>query len=546
MRLPKSIQDNLRFLIAEVGSQVASLQTYIDTPAEIVAQQILDRSGYANNLKVHIHNSSLSQLARCAEGDPSTLSLSAAESIAVNLERITELCRDCIQQMAYRKHNSYLLAADFTPLLKRVSAGIELVESAIERNDTALALKIGHVEHKLNRGYYKLRKRYTASLQKKRHAEDIISALLVAHSVEHMGEALLKISETIISVNLGQPVNINRYYSLMESVNKLEVSEKLNSLTVEHVANTRSGSAVSGICKAKKKRRSPVAIFKDGHKRKLKEEREGVENWHEIYPGLAPKILSYHKRGKSASMLIEHLAGMTFEKILLHESQHLLDETLGALSKTLKSVWHETRGKKKIAAGYMEQLEKRLPKIYKIHPEFKQSDGTVCGLTIPSFDLLLSRSKAYEARLKIPFSVYIHGDFNVDNIIYDPLSKRINFIDLHRSQYMDYVQDVSVFMVSNYRLQILDAPLRRRILGVARDFYLFAAKYAKTNKDHTFELRLALGLARSFATSTRFILDKSLARALMLRARYLLERVLETDPNKAASFRLPIEEIFVG
>ncbi|MFC1665815.1 phosphotransferase, partial [Pseudomonadota bacterium] len=317
-------------------------------------------------------------------------------------------------------------------------------------------------------------------------------------------------------------------------------------LTVEHIADTRSGSAISGICKSKKEHKGPVAIFKDGHKRKLKEEREGVENWHEIYPGLAPKILSYHKRGNSASMLIEHLAGLTFEKILLHESQHLLDETLGALSKTLKSVWCETRGKKKIAAAYMLQLEKRLPEVYKIHPEFKLGDSTICGLTIPGFDLLLKRAKAYEARLKVPFSVYIHGDFNVDNIIYDPISKRVNFIDLHRSQYMDYVQDVSVFMVSNYRLQVLDAPLRRRILSVARDFYLFAAKYAITNNDTTFELRLALGLARSFATSTRFILDKSLARALMLRARYLLERVLESDPKKATSFRLPVEEIFVG
>ena len=63
--------------------------------------------------------------------------------------------------------------------------------------------------------------------------------------------------------------------------------------------------------------------------------------------------------------------------------------------------------------------------------------------------------------------------------------------------------------------------------------------------DDTFEFRLALGLARSFATSTRFILDKSLAQAMYMRSRYLIERVLETDPRKAAHFRLPIEDIFV-
>jgi hypothetical protein len=111
---------------------------------------------------------------------------------------------------------------------------------------------------------------------------------------------------------------------------------------------------------------------------------------------------------------------------------------------------------------------------------------------------------------------------------------------------MDYVQDVSVFMVSNYRLQILDAPLRRRIMKLAKDFYRIARRYADKAGDETFELRLALGLARSFATSTRFILDKSLARNMFLRARYLIEQVLASDPKKAAKFKIPLKEIFIG
>jgi len=169
---------------------------------------------------------------------------------------------------------------------------------------------------------------------------------------------------------------------------------------------------------------------------------------------------------------------------------------------------------------------------------------TVCGYSIPTFERLLKKAKAAEAKVKPPFSVYIHGDFNVDNIIYDPLEKRINFIDLHRSQYMDYVQDVSVFMVSNYRLQILDARVRDRILAATRRFHRFAAEFAKDAGDDTFEFRLALGLARSFATSTRFILDETLASAMFLRSRYLMEQVLATDPADAAGFHLPVEEIF--
>ena len=194
----------------------------------------------------------------------------------------------------------------------------------------------------------------------------------------------------------------------------------------------------------------------------------------------------------------------------------------------------------------MQQIAKRLDDVYSIHPEFRQGNSRICGHPVAGFSSLVNQALVHESHLSAPFSVYIHGDFNVDNIIYDPVEKRINFIDLHRSRYMDYVQDVSVFMVSNYRLQILDATLRQRILQQTRDFYRFSAGYAKQAGDKTFEVRLALGLARSFVTSTRFILDKSLARAMFMRSRYLLEQVLATDPKQVKSFRVPIREIFVG
>jgi hypothetical protein len=199
-----------------------------------------------------------------------------------------------------------------------------------------------------------------------------------------------------------------------------------------------------------------------------------------------------------------------------------------------------------VAARFMVQLADRLDEVYAIHPEFELGANRIGGLKLPSFQQLLMQAQDQEARIKAPFSVYIHGDFNVDNIIYDPLDKHINFIDLHRSRHMDYVQDVSVFMVSIYRLQILDNPRRQRILGLSRAFYRFARKYAQKAGDDSFEIRLALGLARSFITSTRFILDKSLARAMFLRGRYLIDRVLEADPKRVECFRLPIKELFIA
>jgi hypothetical protein len=475
-----------------------------------------------------------------------TLSLRAAEFIATDLERITELCRDCIQQLGYLRDRRVLDYTTYAPLLEQVGKAIDLIEDATRENDTRLALKIGRVEQKLDQAYKKLLKDYTAELKHRKNTEDLISVLFVAHCVEQMGDALLSISETVISCNLGQPIDIDRYHSLRASVEQLADDDAFSDIAVERIAETRSGSGISAISLPDGDEAGYVAIFKDGEKRKLKEERAGVESWHEIFPGLAPRILSYKKRGQSASLLIEHLAGLTFEQILLHEPPALVKETLKQLGKTLGSIWKETRSDTPVSADFMHQLSRRLDEVYAIHPEFRQGDSSICGYAVPSFDDLLARASDYESRVKAPFSVYIHGDFNVDNIIYDPLEKRINYIDLHRSRYMDYVQDVSVFMVSNYRLQVLDKQLRKRILGLIRDFYRIARVFARKTEDGTFELRLALGLARSFVTSTRFILDKSLARAMFLRARYLIEQVLATDLKKAQAFRVPIEEIFIG
>jgi len=539
VKIPRGISDNLRFLIVEVESQVSNLATFLSSRSPTVGQRIVNRSGYAYNLKMRIHGSCFTHIGSLNKNSD-MLSMRAMESISTDLERITELCRDCVHSVDNISNRRCLQVKSDTALLEHVIKGVRLVENAMNGHDSRVALKVGAAKRRMSTSLQQLMERYTQALKKGKNTEDFVTAIFVVRAVEQMGDALLNISEALISANLGQPVNIERYHSLKDSVARLD----LDSVAIESLAETRSGSNISAIS-ADGDDNGYVAIFKEGQKRKVKEERQGVENWHEIFPGLAPKILSYRKRGQSASLLIEHLAGLTFEQILLNESRPLLDETCAQLTRTLDSVWKETRNKKVVPAGHMEQLASRLGEVYAIHPEFENDSMSVCGHNIPSFETLLKKAKTAEAKVKPPFSVYIHGDFNVDNIIYDPLEKRINFIDLHRSSYMDYIQDVSVFMVSNYRLQILEARSRARILSVARKFHQFAAKFARDAGDDTFEFRLAFGLARSFATSTRFVLDKSLARAMYLRARYLIERAIEVSPENANRFHLPVEEIFV-
>jgi phosphate uptake regulator/thiamine kinase-like enzyme len=542
MTLPKSIRENLHFLLAETGSHLELLKEYLNLPSAGIPTRLLDRQGYVENLCLSIHNHCLREL---ASGKPDELDpqhFRSVEIISSQLERIAELCRDAVVQGSHLQEKRLLKVKDYLEMLDRVSNGVELIEQALQEKDTKQALKIGKVEQHLDRGYQKQLAKGVRALKKEKRPADRISLILLSHRIEQMGDALLRISEAIISDAMGQHFSTERYHALNASIHQLPSVAAMDQVQVEKIAETRSGSAINAVSAGGN---GYDAIFKDGQKRKLKEERARVRDWHEILPGLAPQILSYHKKGESAALLVEHLAGETFEQILLHGSDELLQEAFDQLTRTLKQVWDETRTKKPVSADYMKQLAKRLGAVYEVHPEFKQPASRIGSARITSFDQLLAQCSLLETELAAPFSVYIHGDFNVDNIIYDPGEGRINFIDLHRSRYMDYLQDVSVFMVSNYRLQVFDPRVRRRITELCAAFYRFVRAYARKRGDESFDTRLSLGLIRSLTTSTRFILDKSLSRAMFFRAIYLMERLLEAE-SLEKKYKTPIQEIFVG
>ena len=547
MDLRQSIRHNLEFLQTEVVARLESIKAYLDDTSPEAAESIFTRSGYIANLKLRIHDACYRYIAEMDDQDtPEVLQVRAIDIIVTELERIAELGEEFVQQSVYLEDPG---RKNFPKLLSQLDIVIEsvtMVQTALFENDTQLAIKIGRTQGRLERKFRKLLKKNAASLRDTSDAESLLSISFSAYSIERMGDSLLNISEAIISSNLGMVMDTTRFQAMQESISKITESADTGELQIKNVAETRSGAAISRIQLPDGASGSYPAIFKQGQTKKLKKERKGVESWHDVFPGLAPQILSWKKKGKSASLLIEHLSGLTFEQIVLNESSEMLAEALQVLKKTLHSVWTETLADKPVSAEFMRQLDKRMADVYAVHPEFQDSMQVVCGHEIASFDSLAKQAGDMETALESPFSVYIHGDFNIDNILYDVENRQLRYVDLHRSRYMDYVQDVSVFMVSNYRLQVLDPKIRRRIASVIINFYRIAAEFAANNNDSKFELRLAFGLVRSLATSTRFILDRHLARGMFLRARYLLEQIVRLEPGCYDSYRVPVEEIFCG
>jgi len=539
--LPRAIDENLHFLCAELDSQLSKLQDYFKAPGEAQAQRLVMRAGYSWNLRQRVHDASLQKLSRRKVSESERLMLTNMELIARNLDLISRHARGCVSH-AEEVGSAKLLRSDvYGAAIKLVRKTVASVMPAIEGRDSREAVAIGQAKAKVENRYQELFGLYTADMRKGNKVEDLAHCLLTANEMRRMGDALESIGESLISVNIGQAVQFERYFTLRSVL--AENAKKTRDLTMEPLAETKSGSAISSV-QAMDGDTAVAAVFKDGELNKVREERAGVKSWHTIYPGLAPKILSYEKNGKSAALLIEHLPGHTLEHILLNESGALLAEARDTLSKTLRDVWTRTRTDEPAEMKSMKQLAQRMGDVVRVHPEFAEGKTRIGGLKLPGFEDLVEEAMDREAKLGGPFSVFIHGDFNLDNIIYDPAEKRIHFIDLHRSRYMDYVQDVSVFLVSMYRLQIHDVPIRRRIAVMARDFHKVTAKFAKRQKDDTFEYRLALGLARSFASSTRFVFDRAHARRMFQRSRFLLETALACPEGKEQRLRLPIEELF--
>lgn len=546
--IPATSTENLHFLCIEVDNQLDHLKQYLKHNSLTTAQRILERSGYAYNLKARIHRSCINQLSQPKLSEQQKILLRSVEFTATGLERITEQGRELVHQQLRVKKPDLLQQDASKQMLNLMQKGIRLIEPALLEHDSGLAIKLAKLANDIDKRFNRLFDHYNLALSGSEHCEDLVRGLFVAQSLRQMGDTLQHMGDALLSANLGQTINIERYDRLNTLMDGFQ-NDDAEKLGIKPLAETKSGSAISAITSAA----NYVAVMKDGAKKKVKEERQGVNRWHQIYPGVAPQILSYQKTGDSAALLIEHLPGETLESIVLADCQEQssttqpqkkLDESLKTLSKTLKSIWNETRTEQPINADFMGQLQKRLPDVYKIHPGFRHKHKRLCGLEIASFDELVKQTAKKEKQLNAPFSVHIHGDFNLDNIIYDTDEKRIHLIDLHRSRYMDYVQDISVFMVSAYRLRVFDYNQRQRVLRTPQFFYRSIRHYAKKQQDHTFELRMALALARSFATSTRFILDSTLSTSMMLRARYLLESFAHADLNKPDKFRIPIEEIF--
>src|SRR5688572_7058600 len=534
MELQVALNQNIRFLLVEVEKQVTRTGHYLRQPTPELAQKIYASDDYVDNLKTFVQAKCFSLAVEAGSSDKSHVGrLKAIEIVAVNLERISDFCERVVDQVGHFQSPTAVSEVDAQPFIDQVQQGIRHLSEALDSGDLQAALLVCRAEREIDALYAVRIRGVLEQLERGAHAQTQVTHLFLAHYLERMGDSLLNAGEALLSARLGERIKIDQLRTLEDSL--LEVESGLEDIVMHPVGETKSGARIARL--TVRDGAQKALIFKEGKASKLVEERDGIQRWQGAAPGIAPTIYSFQEQGDRSVVLFEYLRGHTFEALLFEPSRGRLEAALRRMTSTLAEVWTSTRSPEPSRPRFMQQLLARLDDVRAVHPGMLAPGGSVQGIEIAAYADLVARCLAIDADLVCPHSVLIHGDFNVDNVIYDDVEDRVRFIDLHRSRRMDYCQDVSVFLVSNFRLQSFDPMFRRHVDWVVVSFCDWALSFAASIGDTSFPMRLALGMARSYVTSTRFVLDESLVREMYLKSRYILEVVVSQLDVGVSPFR---------
>ncbi len=539
----EGITENLRFMVLEVQKQVENSRCVLERPDSRLVEAIQSRDDYIDALKSVLENKCFSAIHRQAGAGKRTVDLlRAVATVSSNLERIADYAVNVVDQTRYLEDPEFIRRYDFGRFYKEVLGALELVYDALTRQDMSMAFKICRSEFSLDYLYKVQFDRILTELRSGSQTENLITSHLILRYLERMGDALLNVGEACIFAAVGEKFKIRQYEALRETLAKSGMDTPISDVEFHSIWGTRSGCRIGKVSGGRRKdggEPSAGVLFKEGGRRKLLKEKENIDRWEAIMPGLPPRVLAHGQEDGQASLLVEFLGGCTLQDVVLSGDAEILANASFLLRETLQAIWEGTKAFGPCRAGFLDQMAGRVDDVYRLHPFLRSESKAIGGVRVKSLEDLVEEARPLEDELVAPYSVFIHGDFNINNIVYDHVNQQIRFIDLHRSRQSDPMQDISVFLISNFRLPIFEAPLRRNLQWAALDMLRFARDYAARAGDEAMEARLALGLARSFITSTRFELNKRFVKAMFIRGVYLLERLLGHQGKPWADFRLP-------
>lgn len=533
----EGLDENFKFIIIEVQNQLTATRKFVQSPSRSLFRKITSRDDYIDNLKTIIENKCYSRINSDPNLEGTRLNkIRAIQVMCVNLERIADYCVNIVNQMAYLDDKNFIKRFECPEAFDIIEEQIAQIESGFRAQDMAVALAICKSEYRLDSLYKDNFNRIMAEMGSGKNIPNLVTALFIFRYLERIGDSLLNVGEAIIFSILGERIKIEQFDSLQQTLSKSGFDGSFSDIDFQGIWGSRSGCRI-GRVEAKDKINNPPAaqgsIYKEGNLDKIRKEKENLEYWDKLFPGMVPEVFGFHedKDEYKAAMLVEFLPGCTLDTMILTSDDRDLENAIFILEQTLRNIWSETRKDGPISTTYMEQLKSRLHGVFQVHPEFNRKNRRLGDEDIQSTEDLISECMASEVSLPAPFSVLIHGDFNCNNVVYNHDNERIRFIDMHRSRDFDYIQDASVFLVSGFRMPVFEKAIRDKINHTIARFYNFTGEFAKETGDPTWKARMAFALARSFYTSARFEMNYGFAKEMVNRSIFIMEMINRYSGN---------------
>ena len=525
----EGLEENFRFLVLEVTSQVSETRAFLYAPSHEGYDKVVSRDDYIDNLKNIVEEKCISKIHNERGLSKRDIDrIRGLQIISGNLERIADYCLNIAGQMRYLHDKNLLARRDPGPLFDIIEESLSRILEVRSRAEVAGALGICRAEFELDRLYKEAFDHFMNDLRRGREVENSITAIFIFRYLERIGDSLLNIGEALLFSVIGEKIKIEQFQALQQNLSQSGFEGDVGDIDFRSIWGTRSGCRIGRVT-SRDAAPDPAqsGIFKEGNLKKMRRERENIEFWAKVSPGTGPRIFSYNEDGESASMLVEFLPGCTWNEVVLTAEWDILEDAIFVFEQTVGDIWRATLERGPLAVGYMAQLDGRLAAVRHVHPDFFRKARRLGHVDIASTEELFQSCREIEPELFAPMTVLLHGDFNANNIVYDHMAPRVHYVDLHRSRRGDWVEDVSVFLVSFFRMPIFEPALRGRINHMIASFFAHAHVFADDIGDGTWQARLALGLTRSLFTSTRFELNYDFAREMSLRAHYLMEGLAE-------------------
>ncbi|MDR1083845.1 MAG: phosphotransferase [Deltaproteobacteria bacterium] len=538
----EEIKDDVRLLTREVlqaGTEARDLLLKKDTAK---SRGLYNRVAYITTQVASVQKETLDLVFTKTSGPKDSLFLQAISSIASRLERVSELLLNLDGQAGYLLEVDFLKSYNLEEFFQEIFSGLRLISPAIEKREVSLAVRLGQIEEKLDALYADRFARLIAEFGTGPHPKNLVTTLMIIHYLERVGDMLLEIGEKIIYFILGENIKLEQFKALGAGLKATGQSLELERLDFRSIWGGRSGCRIGVVGTADGEK--PV-LFKHGPAFKLTMERSNLDLWASLKPGLTPQVKAFipPRGSQEAALILEFIPSRTLQAFFLESTPVTAFRGLKLALETMIGLWRTTMSDRPAKAEFSRQAESRLSEAATLYPQLMNNFGAIGSLPIQPVETLLTEVRELEEQLAAPFTVRIHGDFNLSNLLYNPASAHLHVIDLYRSRESDYVQDISVLLVSIIRLPVFGVNRRGLLTKAALEAAFLAGRFAREMDDPTYEARLAFGLARSFVTSTRFVMKEKLASFFVARARYLWDKLLAHGQNGRdwADFKFSLE-----